>query len=174
MGLPDNVAGLPLHPLVVHAVVVLVPLAVLGAVVIALSPAARRRYGTLVAGVTAVATLAVPIATESGENLEHVLPLSPAIATHAHLGDELLPFVAVLLVAVLALLLVDRRERRADGPGAVVRASVRRYRLLGAALAAVVVVTAGASAVQVVRVGDSGARAVWAGVPTAPVAGSER
>lgn len=168
MGLPNSIAGLPLHPLVVHAVVVLVPLAALGAVAVAFSGAARLRYGTVVAALTAVATLAVPIASESGENLEHALRRSPAIAAHAHLGDQLLPFVAVLLIAVLTLLLLDRRARRAGGPGAA-RA---RHRLLGAALATVVLLAAVASVVQVVRIGDSGAHAVWAGVPTAPVAGS--
>lgn len=37
--------GLPLHPLVVHAAVVLLPLAALGAIVIAVSERARKRYG---------------------------------------------------------------------------------------------------------------------------------
>jgi glyceraldehyde-3-phosphate dehydrogenase/erythrose-4-phosphate dehydrogenase len=40
---PLLVFGLPTHALLVHAVVVLVPLAVLGAVVVAVWPAARRR-----------------------------------------------------------------------------------------------------------------------------------
>ncbi len=37
-----------MHPLIVHATVVFVPLAVLGALVVVLSPAARQRYVTLV------------------------------------------------------------------------------------------------------------------------------
>lgn len=45
--------GLPVHPLVVHAVVVLLPAAVLGTIAVAVRPAWRRRYGTLVVGVTA-------------------------------------------------------------------------------------------------------------------------
>src|SRR3954467_12720153 len=76
---PLLVFGLPTHVLLVHAVVVLVPLAVLGAVVIAVWPAARRRYGWLVVAVTVVATATVPLATEAGEALEHALPRSPAI-----------------------------------------------------------------------------------------------
>ena len=42
------IGGLPLHPLIVHATVVFVPLSVLGALVVVLFPAARRRYGSLV------------------------------------------------------------------------------------------------------------------------------
>src|SRR5689334_10532250 len=56
--------GLPLHPLVVHATVVLVPLAVLGAIVVVLVPAARRRYGSLVVVTAAVATVCTVLAAQ--------------------------------------------------------------------------------------------------------------
>ena len=42
-----EILGLPLHPLVVHAVVILVPLAALGGIVISAWTAARKRYGWL-------------------------------------------------------------------------------------------------------------------------------
>jgi hypothetical protein len=51
----DTFNGLPLHPLVVHAVVVLLPLSVVGAIVVALRPAWRQTYGWLVAGLLVVA-----------------------------------------------------------------------------------------------------------------------
>ncbi|QNP57125.1 DUF2231 domain-containing protein [Tessaracoccus defluvii] len=37
--------GLPLHPLIVHAVVVFIPLAALGALLVVLSRRLRERYG---------------------------------------------------------------------------------------------------------------------------------
>src|SRR3954462_15316089 len=80
--------GLPTHILVVHAVVVFVPLAALGVVVIAVWPRARRRYGWLVLAVTVVATVSVPIATNAGEALEHALPRTAALETHTRLGDH--------------------------------------------------------------------------------------
>ena len=40
----DLINGLPVHPLVVHAVVVLLPLATLGLIAIAVRPAWRRTY----------------------------------------------------------------------------------------------------------------------------------
>ena len=106
--MPTFVSGLPIHVLVVHAVVVLIPLAVLGAVVIAVWPAARHRYRWPVLGLTAVGTIFVPVATETGDGLEHSLPESALISAHTQLGDQLLPFAAALLLVVAGLAAVDR------------------------------------------------------------------
>jgi hypothetical protein len=171
---PLLVFGLPTHVLLVHAVVVLVPLAVLGSVTIAVWPAARRRYGWPAVAVTAAATVSVPLATEAGEALEHALPRSPAIATHAHLGDELLPFVLILLLSTVALMVLDRagrslRTRReidpASAPGTVRERPVpsTAVRLGVVVTALLTVATAAICAVQVVRIGDSGTRAAWGG-----------
>jgi uncharacterized membrane protein len=152
--MPVFVFGLPLHVLVVHAVVVLVPLAVLGTVVVALWPAARRRYGWLVVGVTAAATVCVPIASGSGEDLRDRLVPSDLIREHAHLGDQLLVFVAALFVVSTALVWFTRHDERST--------TGRAPKPLVIALAVLTVLSAVASGVQVVRIGDSGARAAWA------------
>lgn len=162
--MPAFIAGLPLHVLVVHAVVVLVPLAVLATITVAAWPATRHRYGWLAVAVTALATAAVPIATSSGGDLRARLPRDPLIAQHAELGDELLIVVAPLLVAVTALMVLDHyRTRRTEGPGAMVTATstARWARPTTLALAVLTVALAVVSAVQVVRIGESGARAVW-------------
>jgi predicted membrane protein DUF2231 len=157
--MPVFLAGLPLHVLVVHAVVVLVPLAVLGTVTIALWPAARHRYGWLVVALTAVATAVIPLATSSGEDLRDRLAPTDLIRQHAHLGDQLLVFVAVLFVASTALVWFDWNRRR-GGTQTLHRLPARPTT---AVLAVVVVALAAVSAVQVVRIGDSGAHAAWAG-----------
>lgn len=157
--MPVFVTGLPLHVLVVHAVVVLVPLAVLGSLVAALWPAARRRYGWPVVAVTVVATACIPIATGSGEDLRDRLAPTALIREHAHLGDELLVYVIGLLVVVTGLVWFGRRPR-ADAPGAAKR-DARRWAV--AALSVVTVAFAVVCAMQVVRIGDSGARAAWMG-----------
>lgn len=140
----DLIFGLPIHPLIVHAVVVLLPLSVLGAIALAAVPRWRRPYGPLAFGVAAVGTLLIPLATESGEALEHRVG-DPE--RHAHLGEQLIWF-AVPLVALLALLVwLDRRR-----PG---KAGAQ------AAVAGLLVMAALAVGVQTFRVGDSGARAAW-------------
>jgi uncharacterized membrane protein len=144
----DTINGLPLHPLVVHAVVVLLPLAVIGTIALAVRPAWRRPYGPLVSGVAAVAVVLCPVATSSGEALEkHV----GDPGQHAALGDQLVWFaVPVLLLAGAMTYLARRHPARTAGPP-----------WLPAAISVLAVVAAVACAVQVYRVGDSGARAAW-------------
>src|SRR3954447_18027350 len=109
--LPEAVRGLPLHVLVVHAVVVLVPLAALGALGSALWPAVRRHFGATAVVVAAVATVFVPVATGSGDNLERRLGAQELVRSHAHWGERMLPAMIVLLVTVLALVLLDVATR---------------------------------------------------------------
>ncbi|MGH3629050.1 MAG: DUF2231 domain-containing protein, partial [Sciscionella sp.] len=90
----------------------LVPLAVLASIVVALWPAARRHYGWPTVGITALATAAIPIATSSGGDLRARLPRNPLINQHAELGDQLLIFVAPLLVAVAALMVLEHHRHR--------------------------------------------------------------
>lgn len=162
--MPTFIATLPVHALVVHAVVVLVPLAVLTGIVVAVWPAARRRYGWPVAGLAVLATIAVPLATSSGEDLERRLPADPLIETHARLGDELLVFVLPMAAAIVGLVLLDfyrDRTTRAEGVGATAAPAAGWLRPVAIVLAVVTVAAAVVSAVQVVRIGDAGARAVW-------------
>ncbi len=162
--MPDNVNGLPVHPLVVHAVVVLLPLAALGVVALAVRPSWRGRFGVLVVLIAALATAAVPLATSSGENLEHRVG-DPG--RHAELGDTLILFALPLLAVALTLYWLHRRSaagtaeettgtRRASGRGAV-----------GVVVAVLAVVVATANLVQLYRIGDSGAKAVWGDTPAA-------
>jgi uncharacterized membrane protein len=152
----DLVNGVPVHPLVVHAVVVLLPLAILGTVLIAVRPSWRATYGSLVVVCAALATVLVPVATSSGEALEKRVG-DPG--RHAQLGDQLLWFALPLLVLVLALVVWDRVRRRRATTGAL---EARRGRdRVGTLLAVLAVVAALAAGVQVYRVGDSGAQAVW-------------
>lgn len=167
--MPTFISGLPLHVLIVHGTVVLVPLAAFGSIVISLWPAARRRYGWLVVAATAAATISVPLATSTGEGLRARLEPSAQIARHADLGGELLILVAPLLVAGAALTALDlyqRRRTRAQRPGAetATRPAPLRatwIRPLTLILAAATVALAVGSTIQVVRIGDAGARAAW-------------
>jgi uncharacterized membrane protein len=143
----DTINGLPIHPLVVHGVVVLLPLSILGVLAMVVRPAWRARYGVLVAACAAVATVLIPVATSSGESFERRVG-NPG--QHAELGDQLLWFAIPLLVAAVAIVVVDRGI-----PDKAVR------RPVAGLVSVVAVVAAVAAGVQVYRVGDSGAKAAW-------------
>ena len=84
--MPETLGGIPLHPLVVHAVVVLLPLAALGAIAIALVPKWRTRFGILVVVAAAVVLTFVPIATSTGEELQEMVPASSQLDDHVEFG----------------------------------------------------------------------------------------
>lgn len=149
----DVINGLPVHPLVVHAVVVLLPLGTLGTIAIAVRPAWRRRYGLLVVACTALATVLVPVATSSGEALQERLG-DPG--EHAELGGQLIWFAIPMLLLAAALWWLDRRDATA-GVSTARTTSASPVK----AVAALAVVAALATSVQVYRVGESGARAAW-------------
>ncbi|MCO5968647.1 DUF2231 domain-containing protein [Actinoallomurus soli] len=153
----STIMGLPAHPLVIHAVVVLIPLAALGAIVVAVWPAARERYASLALGVATVALLSVPLATHTGELLEDHVKRTALVERHTEMADGLLPFAALLWLGLAALVFMRWYAARQD---------MRFARYLTVAAAVVAVVGAVASGVQVVRIGHSGASAAWHGVAT--------
>jgi hypothetical protein len=152
-------AGLPLHPLVVHAAVVLIPLTALLAIGFAVLPRWRwlLRWPTAAASLVSVG-LAF-LATTSGEALEETKPeLRQLVRVHSDRGDLLANLTIVLaLVVVVAAYLLPGPSGLASGKGVVASRVVIADKVLPVlvVLAAVVVL------VQVVLTGDSGARAVW-------------
>lgn len=178
-----TVDGIPAHPLLVHAVVVLLPLAAAGGLVIAARAAWRRRFGVVVLAMTAVGVALVPLTTTTGQQLKDGLPESPTIERHADLGATLLPFALAFGVAMLLLVIAGRladREggaaERASGGGtgpadvagtALARSGqevTRTWRRTAAVAAVLVALTGVATTVQVIRIGHSGSVAVWQGV----------
>jgi hypothetical protein len=162
-----QVNGLPVHILLVHLVIVLVPAAALLLIGQAWSRPVRRWAGPLGPLLCLAAAVAVPVTTQAGYWLKrHLQVRTPLIDRHAHLGRQLLPWVLAMLVLSVAVWLLDRRSRPDDRVAATppVPASIRgsaRVQVLAAVLATVAAVGA---VVQVARIGESGSRAVWTGV----------
>jgi len=141
------VDGLPLHPLVVHAAVVLVPLTALGAVLMAFSVRFSRRFGVLVSIVGAVGLIATVVSKTSGEDFTSVRGTPQP---HADLAGPLPVIVLVLVVLVAALWLLDRGR------------PTNRSRPVPAVLLAILTVAAAIIATYwMIRVGHTGAEAVW-------------
>lgn len=143
--------GLPAHPLLVHFLVVLAPLTAVLAILCALWPAARERLVWLVLALAAVVAVLSPLVAEAGEWLEHKVEETPALNTHEELGGTMIYFAAALLVAAILLALVHVRAAR----GKVLSTA------LSAVVAVFVIVASAATAVQVYRIGHSGAESVW-------------
>ncbi len=159
----DTVAGLPIHPLIVHATVVLVPSAALAVGLAALWPRFRRWAGVGPLALAAVAAVLAPLSTQSGESLEEHVGESALVETHAQLGEQLLPWVLVLAAAAAAMYLLDRRAQ-GKAPFAARPSGVPAGRALAVAVTALALVGALGTTVQVVRIGHSGAEAAWGDV----------
>jgi len=147
-----EIMGLPLHPLVVHAVVVLVPLAALGGIVISAWSAARTRYGWLTVAFAFAAAASTLVAQQAGKALAASLPRqSDALQVHMGLGTSLLLWVIILFFGTLSVMIAQRLIDQQNPQG--------RIALIVGGV--VTVVTAVISIVQVIRIGHSGSIAVW-------------
>jgi uncharacterized membrane protein len=151
----DQINGLPVHALVLHAAVIFVPLLALGAIVYAVVPRWRPRIGWAVFLLAIIAPVCTFVTRQSGEKLyNRVLPRSsPAgkaiLSDHMHFGT--LTFWFTLALGIVTLVMVVLTLRR---PG-----SLPRVADLG--MAVVMVALAAISGYYVYRTGDSGAHAVW-------------
>ncbi len=163
-----EIAGVPLHPLVVHAVVMLVPMAVVLGWVHVLLRGWRWLTRWVALGTSVAALAAVVVARQSGSDLLANRPflvsdpeseVARLIETHQDRADVLLVAVIVhtLLVAVAFWALPATSALstgRFDHPG-------RDVPWLTFVLQALVVVAGIVSLVYVVLTGAAGARAVW-------------
>ena len=114
--MPETVFGLPTHAIVVHATVVFLPLAALSVLLHAFWPAARRRLGVVTPLLAGVALVLVPLATQSGESLEHSVRENALIERHAELADGMLPWaIGLFVVAVGAVAARPAPGRRTGG-----------------------------------------------------------
>jgi hypothetical protein len=147
----STINGLPAHALLVHFIVVLAPLTAILAIVSAVWVPARQRLVWLVFALAVVTSILTPLTTQAGEWLEHRSRRSALLHAHTELGDTMIYFSVALVVAAVLLAFVHIRESRGRSANTVVLWSI----------AAVVIVASVAATVQVYRIGDSGAKAVW-------------
>lgn len=140
-------AGLPLHPLLVHSAVVLVPLVAVGALVMSYLPSFSRRHGKLILILALIAQVSVFLAKMSGEAFAEIL--NKNVEKHAELG-EIAPIVTLPMVALIYLRW--RMDRSGSTFGSVLIRRLTSVALIAASLVSLVVI---------VLVGHSGASSVW-------------
>ncbi|MCJ1712920.1 DUF2231 domain-containing protein [Curtobacterium sp. VKM Ac-2922] len=148
--------GIPLHPLFVHLTSVAVPVAALAAIAVAAWPAARRWLSVGAPIIALVALVSVPLATSSGEWLEHREKETALLERHTELADGLLPWsIAVFVLLVLWWGWYRFGVARVTSSGAL-----RAVGIIGPVLLIAVAV---GSLIEVVVIGHAGAASVWKG-----------
>jgi cytochrome c biogenesis protein CcdA len=169
----DRVLGLPAHPLLVHAAVVLVPLLALGGIVYAVAPFARRHLRWVVGLLAVAAAGAVTAAKLSGDSFsKHKNFASPEfqskISNHSEFGNRTWYFTLGLAVVVLALVVLVRPVTaggtRGRGPDdTLVAPRGGAPVILQVVFGVLTIGLAGVTLYFIFKTGDSGAHMVWDG-----------
>lgn len=146
-GIFDLVLGLPVHPLIVHAAVVLVPLAAVAAIAMAVKPSISRKYGSVIIGLAVVGQLSSIAAKLSGEALLERLDLE--IERHVSFGNNAPLTSLPLLAFVIVLYRIDKK-----------RSSTKARKLIAVLTVLAAIFAAG----YIALTGHSGAEAVWSWV----------
>jgi hypothetical protein len=159
-------AGLPAHPLFIHVPVVLIPICVLAALACAARPGLLDRYGIPICAVAIIAMSSIFLAMQAGGALRGALHLhgeaAHLIAEHSSAATVL----AIAFTALTALLILTFSAHRISGgapTGLAIADTVLGSAIVYALLRVLLVVFALIAAYYVFRVGDLGAKAVWAG-----------
>jgi hypothetical protein len=150
--------GLPLHILLVHFTVVLLPLTALCTVASAVWPFARRRLGIVTPLLAIAMMVLVPLTIDAGQWLEDRVAITPAIEHHAQLANTLYPWtVALFIAAVLQwgwFHFFDREKAK-------FRVSRRLRLIMMIVFSVIAVAVATGLIIDVIQIGEAGARAVW-------------
>lgn len=141
----DLITGLPVHILVNHVVVVIVPLAVITVILAVAFPRLRQSYRYPAVGLVIIGALSAIVAEQSGEALEARVGVAEE---HSEWG-EMLPPVAVALAVLSAIWLIFSYM------------SSSRGKILAAVIGGLVIIVGIVAVVITVLAGHSGAQSVW-------------
>ncbi len=159
----ETVAGIPAHPLLVHAVVVLLPLLVAVGCGYALVPRLRSRLDWAAVLLAVAVPVSAFLARQSGNALRarlvrnHTISTQDLAAVSTHQSYANTTFYVSIALGVLVLVVVGYRLRLARTPEA------RPVPVLWWALVGLTVVAGAAGLYYVYRTGDTGAHVVWRG-----------
>lgn len=154
----DTIFGLPMHPLIVHATVVIVPTATLLVALAAVHPRFRAWAGPVPALAALLSCVLVPLSTGSGEELQSRVGETALVEKHQEIADTLIWFVIPLALFAVVAYWLHRRSTTGQVPG----------RGLVASVSVVAVLLSGATLVDVALIGHSGAKASWSKVAAKP------
>jgi hypothetical protein len=170
-------SGLPAHPLFVHVPVILIPTAVVAALILMARPEWLGRYGIALSLVSIAAMSSIFLTMQAGDALNGVLHLHGEAATliseHSQ-AAHILAIVFTLFTAVLILAFAAYRISGGMPTGLAIADGLLGSRSTFNALRVLLVILAIAAGFFTFRTGDLGAKAVWAGKLQAAQSGSTK
>ena len=144
----DLFFGLPLHPLIDHVVVIILPLSALGAILLTFFAKYRKNYGFLVLLGMFVSAISAFIAKQSGEALAARVGWP---GNHAELGTNLVIVSFVLFVIYLVWFILQKVDK----------SQVSNLQFLTKITSGLLAISSVTALVLTVLVGHSGASASW-------------
>lgn len=153
----DTLFDLPAHTFLIHAPIVLLPLAAIATLVLAAKPGWRRAAGWWMVAALGVVAVLVFLAKSSGEAFDDALAGAVDVSTHEQLANTTFVLTLIWLAVYTVLVAADRRPVSAD-PTPV---GFRSQPVVVLALSAASAVLAVLAAVWLVRTGHEGSRVVW-------------
>jgi uncharacterized membrane protein len=158
----DKLFDLPAHPLLIHAPIVLLPIAAIVTIVLFVKPTWRATAGWWPLALLAVVVVLMFGAKESGEALIDAYDRANGegavdIDQHQSLAETTFVMTLVWLVVLAALTVIEQVERLRTGALAAV-ASNATVRQILSGLAALIGVLA---TVWLIRTGHEGSTSVW-------------
>ena len=140
--------GLPLHPLIIHAVVVLVPLSALGVIFLLVFPRFAPTFSPLILILLIASTVAGFIAENSGQSLSNRVGYP---GDHAEQGERLAKLILLFTLLYITWFVIYRKSIKIKSAD----------KLLKNSLSVLLLLTAIASTTLTFIVGHSGAKASW-------------
>ena len=161
-GVFDEFFGVPMHPLAVHAPVVLVPIAGVVAVVLAVRDDWRRRVGWFMPAAVFVLVAMLFVAKESGESAKASDNIFGDIGEHEDLANATFVLSIVWFALTVAVAVRDRMAGR-HGPAQALSADAASARrdTVATVLAVFAAVAAIVTTIWLVRTGHAGAESRW-------------
>jgi len=166
----DQLFDLPAHPLLIHAPIVLLPIAAILTIVLALKPAWRRRAGWLPFGGVFVVTVLLFGAKESGESFTDAFDSAFGegaidIGRHEELGNMTFVLTLVWLAAMFALTMWEAVQRRgAPAANDATEAALTSSPYVSYGLSTLASLFAVLATIWLIRTGHEGAEVVWSPV----------
>ena len=140
--------GLPLHPLIIHAVVVLVPLSALGVIFLLVFPRFAPTFSPLILILLIASTVAGFIAENSGQSLSNRVGYP---GDHAEQGERLAKLILLFTLLYITWFVIYRKSIKFKSADKLLKNSLSVLLLLAAI----------ASTTLTFIVGHSGAKASW-------------